>query len=503
MEKLKKYKLECILFNVEAICMILELLASRLLSPYFGISNIVWTTVIGIILLSSSLGNYIGGKIADRNKKLNEILKMVLVISGILILAIPMIQSTIIEVIKELNMDIRIGAIISTILLFFSPNLFLGFLIPIVLKIKLTNFEESGNITGRTYAISTLGGIVGTFIGGFFLVPHFGSIQILIGLPIFLFILSFVLDNKLSLKGNIVQIIAIILSVIYIVLSSNSNEINAKKVLEGQLNTSVSYDTQYDRVLIRNIDYNGIPVRIMNVGIGFESISYIAENMKYELFSDYLKAYDLMFKSKNNINNCLMIGGAGYAYPKYYISHYLDKTLDVVEIDGEVTNLAKEFFYLDDLFEDYDLNNNNRLNLITDDGRTFLNTNNKKYDAIMNDAFSGETPAKTLTTLEAAKLIKNSLNDDGLYLTNIIGSIEGNNSKFLKAEVNTLKQVFKNVYVISLNTLDKNAKANYMVICTDQDIPFDNVVQLDILPNEIILTDNYAPIDTLIPSENG
>ena len=88
--------------------------------------------------MSSSLGNYIGGKIADRNKKLNEILKMVLVISGILILAIPMIQSTIIEVIKELNMDIRIGAIISTILLFFSPNLFLGFLIPIVLKIKLT-----------------------------------------------------------------------------------------------------------------------------------------------------------------------------------------------------------------------------------------------------------------------------------------------------------------------------------------------------------------------------
>ena len=196
MEKLKKYKLECILFNVEAICMILELLASRLLSPYFGNSNIVWTTVIGIILLSSSLGNYIGGKIADRNKKLNEILKMVLVISGILILAIPMIQSTIIEVIKELNMDIRIGAIISTILLFFSPNLFLGFLIPIVLKIKLTNFEESGNITGRTYAISTLGGIVGTFIGGFFLVPHFGSIQILIGLPIFLFILSFVLVVK-------------------------------------------------------------------------------------------------------------------------------------------------------------------------------------------------------------------------------------------------------------------------------------------------------------------
>ena len=59
---MKKYRFELIIFVIEAICMIVELIASRLLSPYFGNSNIVWTSVIGIILLSSSIGNYLGRK---------------------------------------------------------------------------------------------------------------------------------------------------------------------------------------------------------------------------------------------------------------------------------------------------------------------------------------------------------------------------------------------------------------------------------------------------------
>ena len=69
---MKKYRFEIIIFIVDAICMILELVASRLLSPYFGNSNVIWTSVIGIILLSSSIGNYLGGKIADsKNKELS------------------------------------------------------------------------------------------------------------------------------------------------------------------------------------------------------------------------------------------------------------------------------------------------------------------------------------------------------------------------------------------------------------------------------------------------
>ena len=207
-----------------------------------------------------------------------------------------------------------------------------------------------------------------------------------------------------------------------------------------------------------------------------------------------------MFESSKEIKNTLMIGGAGYSYPKYFISNYTDKNMDVVEIDEDITEIAKEYFYLDKLIEDYNLNENNRLGLIAEDGRTYLNKNNKKYDAILNDAFAGESPAATLTTIEAAQKIYDSLTENGLYLSNVISSINGRNSKFIKAEVNTLKQVFKNVYVVpctDYNNLD--LVQNNMVIATDANIALSNVVNLNIPSDTIILTDNYCPVDSLIP----
>ena len=345
MKKIKEYKLEIILFFVEAIYMILELLASRVLSPYFGSSNIVWTAVIGIILLSGSMGNYIGGKIADKKGDLAEKLKGIIVTAGIFVLLIPIVQDVILEAIKGLNLDIRIGAIISTLILFFIPNLFIGFIIPIILKMRLTSVEDTGKVTGRTYAISTLGGIVGTFFGGFVLVPNFGSIQILLIIPILLFVLAICVDAKFSIKKDVIQIISTIIAICFLVFYSGSNSINAKRVLDGELNVTVSYDTQYGRVLIKNLTYYGDDIRLMNIGIGYESATFLDPNKKYDLVFDYLEKYDLMFESNEEISSCLMIGGAGYGYPKYYISHFPDKKMDVVEIDGKITEIAKQYFY--------------------------------------------------------------------------------------------------------------------------------------------------------------
>lgn len=173
--------------------------------------------------------------------------------------------------------------------------------------------------------------------------------------------------------------------------------------------------------------------------------------------------------------------------------------MDVVEIDGEITEIAKKYFYLDKLIKDYKIEENHRLNLITADGRTYLNENTKKYDAILNDAFSGSSPAKTLTTKEAVDKIKAGLNENGMYLTNIISSLNGKDSKFINAEVNTLKTVFKNVYVIPCNTTDENKVQNNMVIATDDILEFENAVDLKMNEEKIVLTDDYCPVDTLIP----
>ena len=235
---------------------------------------------------------------------------------------------------------------------------------------------------------------------------------------------------------------------------------------------------------------------------GHESATYVDENKCNELVYKYTQMYDLMFDSQKEIKDTLLIGGAGYSYPKHYISSYLDKSMDVVEIDPMVTEIAKKYFYLDKLIKDYNTEETGRLKLITEDGRTYLNRNEKKYDAILNDAFSDTTPVATLTTLEAVKNIKNSLSENGLYLSNIISSLEGENSKFMKAEVKTLKEVFLNVYVVPCVTKDElEVSQNNIVIATDGILNIDEskLYNLNISEEDIILTDNYCPIDSLIP----
>ena len=497
---MKKSKLMIIIFLVNAVYMILELVASRVLSPYFGSSNVVWTSVIGIILLSSSVGNYIGGIIADKDN-LKKNIKLILFMSVVFILFILFFQTLFLNMISKIISNIKVGAIISTITLFFIPSMFIGFLSPIMIKLSLEDMEDAGKVSGKVYAIGTLGGIAGTFLGGFYLLPIFGNKASLILLATVMFILIFLVDefkNKKWLNYFIIAMIALI-GILGTILINKLNVIKSGKVKDGNLEITVEYDTQYGKVNITNYYINSEPIRLFQVDKGNETVAYTSKEKKYELFSEYTKYYDLMFKSQKEIKNTLMIGGAGYAYPKYYISHYEDKYMDVVEIDEKVTSFAKEYFFLDDLIEEYDLENNQRLNIITEDGRTYLNNLNKKYDAVLNDAFSGSSPAVTLTTIEAVQRIYNSLNEDGVYLTNIISSLDGKDSKFVKAEVNTIEKIFKNVYVVPVTTSEENVVQNIMVIASDRELEIDKAYNLNIKENELIITDDICPVDNLIP----
>ena len=208
---MKKYRFELILFVSEAICMILELIASRILSPYFGNSNFVWTSIIGIILLSSSIGNYYGGLIADKKDSF-KYLKLILIVVSVYIFIVPILNSSILNfVIQNIN-DIRVGSIVATILLFFIPSLLMGMITPIVVKTKMDNIETAGSTSGRMSSIATLGGIFGTFIGGFYLIPNIGSLELLFILTIIVLILVVLVDLRLKSKVNIFVIIMVIIS---------------------------------------------------------------------------------------------------------------------------------------------------------------------------------------------------------------------------------------------------------------------------------------------------
>lgn len=494
---MRKYKFEIIIFIVDAIVMILELIASRLLSPYFWNSNIVRTSVIWIILLSSSLWSYLWGVVADKKYK-ERSLKTILIMTSLFVFIIPFIQWIILSSISNGIPSIKLWAIISTILLFFIPSFCMGTVTPIILKLKLENIHTAWKTAGTISAIWTIWAIIWTFLGWFVLVPNFWSNNIIFVLTIILLITVFLVNCNIKEKSNIFVIIMAIISYIAFVWFSAWNIGKEDYILSWIKNTVISYDTEYWSVRIYNWLITWENIRMLNIDGWFESATFTDEGKEYELVFGYTKYYNKMFDANIDINNVLLIWWGWYSYPKYYISHYPSKKMDVVEIDGKITEIAKKYFYLNKLIQDFDLTNNKRLNLINEDGRTYLNDNNIEYDAILNDAFSGNSPAKTLTTLENIRNIKKSLKKNWVYLTNIISSLEWEKSKFLKAEVNTMKKVFNNVYVIPCNYKDNPyIRQNIMVIASDDELQLEDAYNLVLNEDEIVITDDYCPIESL------
>lgn len=162
--------------------MALEILGSRLLSPYFGNSIFVWGSLISVFLAALSAGYYLGGKLADK-KPNYKTLALILLIPGILIFILPFFYGMINGAIFNYDFGTRANPLIASILLFFIPSSFLGAVSPFVVRMTTKSVETVGNTSGTVYSISTLGSIFGTLLTAFYLIPSMGirTIGFLIG----------------------------------------------------------------------------------------------------------------------------------------------------------------------------------------------------------------------------------------------------------------------------------------------------------------------------------
>lgn len=483
-----------VLFVLNAAGMVMELAASRLMSPYFGSSNFVWTAIIGIILLAGSLGNIIGGKIASKNDARLTMGILLLFVSMYLAIT-PLVDVPLLSNIKQVGMGVQVSAVLSSIIFFLVPATIFGIITPIIMKERIAASEDQGKESGRITAIIAIGSLAGTFVGGFWIIPALGVKMILAMLAFVTLLMVPLFCPITEIKQKRSKIFFIILNVITLLLSiCAAIAINVENG-SGQ----ISIDTEYGRIIVEEGEYTGEPVRYYKQSGAYSSATFVDNDKKYDLVFDYLKKYDEMFKY-GDVKNVLMIGGAAYQYPKYYISHYPDKKMDVVEIDPASTEIAKQYFYLNDLINDY---GEERIRLYNEDGRVYLSESQEKYDAVLNDAFSGAEPVGTLATMEAAREIKNSLKKDGVYMSNVLGAVSGERSKFLKAEAKTLQKVFAHVYILPVyEGMAEDVYSNWMLVATDSNkyVPKD-VIYPEISDSDIILTDDYCPIDALVTTD--
>jgi len=426
---MRSYGCELTVFICGAAVMVFELIGSRVLAPYAGTSLYVWTNLIGVILASLSVGYWWGGRIADRRPDA-RLLSLMVFMAAVCVGLTAVLKDRLLSSLGAWCGGYGMFSLCASLLLFAPANVFLGMIFPHATKLKIHDLGTSGSTVGRLYALSTMGSISGTFLAGFVLIPALGSGRLLLMISAGLGLLSLAL-----FAGPFAKMRAGML----LLLLAAGRSLRG----DGLRDVLCDIDTPYNRVWIhRETDEaTGRPILALSTDpYGQESAMYLDGE---DLVFDYMKFFRLAEQFSPGFRRALMIGGAAYAYPKYFLRRYPEGQIDVVEIDPMLTELARKHFNLRD---------NPRLTVLHEDGRTFLNRSGNRYDLIIIDAFrDANCLPYQLTTVEAVRRMREMLTEKGSVLVNIIGAIEGANGRFTRAEYATYAEVFPHVMLFPVD----------------------------------------------------
>lgn len=440
--------LELTAFVCGAVVMILEMTGSRLLAPYLGSSVLVWTALIGMILAFLSAGYFFGGKIADK-KPDPKILAIIILLASFCILITGFFNGSVLAALVQARMRPELGASLGAAILFGPASFLLGMVSPYVVRVALEirkiPVEKAGSVIGRFSALSAIGSILGTFLGGYVLISWIGSgitIYLLSGI-LFVASLLVLFSAKLAIKRHLILFLLPILGMDAAYILARAEQILAKQNIETG---PIHLDTAYARVQIRtSFDY--LTARTTRV---LETPPHLYQSLMYmddpdDLANSYTRNFALAWQMRPEASRFLMLGGAGYSVPKYLLHTRPDIKIDVAEIDPEMTQIARDYFFLQD---------NENLSIFHEDARTFLNREatlkkeNPPYEIIMGDTFSSayNIPFQ-LATVEAARKIHDLLDEDGIYTCNIISAAKGEKSGLVASIKASFEEVFPEVHI--------------------------------------------------------
>jgi spermidine synthase len=460
------------------IVLVLEVLGSRVLGPYFGISLFIWTSLITITLLSLSIGYAVGGLLSDRHQN-RDLFYILILAAGISVFFIPMIQKPISLAMTSLGP--RLGCLVTAFFLFAFPLTLLGMVAPFSLKLSLKELKLAGKISGNLYALSTLGGILGTLLVGFWLIPNLGLKKIFFLISMMLAILSgvYFLTRKswlgLGLAG--LTIGTNLLFIFYLSDQKSPAEIIYK---------SESYYGQL-KVLERQ------KTRMLMVDGAIQTAYSFEDHLSKAPYTALIEEAMNAFRDQPGKKRLrgLIIGLGGGIIPE--AGYRRGDQIDIVEIDPRVPRVAGDYFEF----------HPEHFQLFLEDARHFLNINRTKYDYIVLDVFAGESAPFYLLSLECFKQIRESLADDGLLIMNTIGIFAGEGSEFTRSIYKTLQPVFP--YRAALNTSVQENFSNYIMLASSRPVTqlvasSPRMIEHEVhLSNDggILLSDDQNPADFL------
>lgn len=476
--------------------MAIELGASRLLAPYFSSSQIVWTIIIGAIMIAMALGNIWGGRMADKNPSPDKLYFRILIVA-VWTAAIPFLGKYIIAGIS-LALAMLVGqnfliwaSLISCLVLFVFPLMLLGSVSPALVKYAVSSLEENGKIVGELNALNTIGSIIGTFTPTFITIPLVGTSWTFIIFAIIL--LAIAITYFITAKTKLVK--ASVMAAFVIVFSLLAS-VNSFAFWRNDPNL---YEDESIYNYLQVIEDEDDIVLSTNVLFGVQSITKKDGGLT-GMYYDYALAAPYMagVTEKEQLNMLILGMGSGTYASQCY--RYFDNTVMTgVEIDKKIIDLA---------YDRFGLPKDERIKCVEFDGRAYLRSANK-YDVIMVDAYRDVTIPFQMSSVEFFNEVNEHLTDDGVMVVNLnmYSSTDGSIDKYL---CDTVASVFNNVYVADRGTNRVVFASNntHMVDSFKNFYPKDSHPLSQILSTvdkrltryeagNLILTDDKAPVELL------
>lgn len=501
-------------FFSSACIMVLELVASRLIAKHLGSSLYTWTSVIGVVLAGITIGNYLGGRIADHFPA-RKALAVLLGISSVACVGTVILNNLVGEwmLLWYFRWPIRVFSHVT--LVFLIPSTLLGTISPVVAKMALDRGLPTGRTVGDIYAFGAAGSIVGTFLAGFYLIAAMGTIAIIWLVGAALLLMAILYWAKLWIL-YVWAAIFITLMTMAMAPVHLAQGIGTKLALREKPDPKTLYEdeSRYCYIAVKRTSETAdkrafIQDKLMHSEIIMDNIL----DLQYSYEQIYAAVTHLLSRNKNKIS-ILAIGGGGYVFPRYVEQVWPGSRVDVAEIDPDVTKAAIQAFGLerDTTINTFTMDARNYVNQLLEQERAeMLKT---QYDFIYEDALNDYSIPYQLTTKEFNDKIARILADDGAYMIELMDIYDS--GLFIGAFINTLEQTFPYVYVAT-EEQPRSLRNTFVIIAAKREINLENLysekpvegLNLWILNNSeietlkkkaygIVLTDDYAPVENML-----
>ena len=503
-----------VVFTASACILVIEIVAGRILAPVIGVSLYTWTSIIGIVLAGISLGNYLGGRIADWRPDPTT-LGLILLAGGVSSLAILPIFALVSDLFDSVPILPRIVLIVTS--LFIAPSIILGMVTPVVIKLELKDLEQTGNVVGRIYALSTAGSILGTFLTGFVLIQWWGTRTILVVVALVIVLLALAFGNlwRPAMRrmgvGNIaplaIALLTIAGSLAMLAVVTGRWEI---ELVKSRVPNCLE-ESAYFCIKVRDEGRDGRMIRILTLDALQHSFTDLNDpaHLEYTYEKVFGDIADYIAETEPGMR-VLFIGGGGYTMPRYLEHTYPESTLEVIEIDPAVTEVALDMFGLGRDTSVISYNEDARMKI--------PRLPHGKYDLVVGDAFNDLSVPYHLTTKEFNEDVVDLLNEDGIYVANVVDERQA--GRFLRSFASTLKETFDYVYLIRGDSnWDSPSRHTYVIAGSNR--PFTahdlngaatragRASETELMPGTefalwlkedpgVILRDDYVPVDNML-----